>query len=58
MQSGLVSSESMLSVTNKALVSYIQEDNFSGFESFLETRKGTLDDRDEVRFTIKQPNGY
>ena len=48
MQSALYASDSMLSVTNKALVTYIQEDNFAGFQNFLDGRRQAVDDRDEV----------
>lgn len=39
----------MVSLTNRALVSFIVEDNYSGLHHLLESRRVAVDDRDEVR---------
>ncbi|XP_035709866.1 kinase D-interacting substrate of 220 kDa B isoform X2 [Folsomia candida] len=44
---GLILAESMVSLTNRALVSFIVEDNYSGLHHLLESRRVAVDDRDE-----------
>ncbi len=42
----------MVSLTNRALVSFIVEDNFTGLHHLLESRRVAVDDRDEVALYI------
>lgn len=38
----------MVSLTNRALVSFISDDNYSGLQHLLDNRRVVVDDRDEV----------
>ncbi len=45
----------MVSLTNRALVSFIVEDNFTGLHHLLESRRVAVDDRDEVAYILYIP---
>ena len=45
---GATAPEPITSLTNRALVSFIAEENFAGLQHVLESRKVVVDDRDEV----------
>lgn len=45
-------SDSMVSLCFRSLANYINDDNLSGLQSFLESKQVQVDDRDDVSFCL------